>query len=125
MDFKNISRLLKLDQIADHLIGLIETRLALTKLELKEEVARIGAKIIAVAIATFLFFMFMAFISLSIGVFINRQLSSEYLGFVIVAAFYALVLLILILFKVPGYIQYRLKKNLTSHSTNNPKQNND
>ena len=47
-------KFLKIDAIIENLTGLIETRLELAKMELKEELAKFGARIIALVIFAFL-----------------------------------------------------------------------
>jgi len=112
METKEKSRLfkfLKVDAIIEHLTGLIEARLALAKLELKEEVSKIGARIIAGIVIAFLLVMIIIFLSLALSTWINSMLDSEYVGYFIVTGFYLLTLILLISFKAHIWLQEKIE----------------
>ena len=105
-------RFLKIDVIIEHLTGLIEARLELAKLEIKEEVAKVGARIIAGVVMAFLLVMIIIFLSLSLATLGNSLLDSQYWGYFIVTGFYLLILLLLILFKVHVRLQKAIENML-------------
>ena len=103
MDTQEKSRLfkfLKIDSILENLTGLIEARLELAKLEIKEEVAKVGAMIIAGVVFSFLAVMIVIFFSMSAATFINSLMGSKWTGYALVTGFYLVILVLLIVFKV-------------------------
>lgn len=105
-------KFLRFDAIIEHLTGLIEAKLELVKLELKEEVARTGARIIAGVVFSFLLIMIVIFMSLAMATFINQLLGNSYVGYFIVTSFYILVLVLLIAFKVHIWLQLKIEAML-------------
>ncbi|HMP98583.1 MAG TPA: phage holin family protein [Cyclobacteriaceae bacterium] len=78
----------------------IEARIALIKLEIKEEIAGVMARAMMALMLLFTFSMFFLFLNLGIALYLNGLFPEyPYLGFIIVAVFYLLVLLILIVLK--------------------------
>ena len=57
-------KFLRIDAIIENLTGLIEARLELAKIEIKEEVAKTGARIIAGVVFSLLLVMIVIFIIL-------------------------------------------------------------
>ena len=112
METQERSRLfkfLRIDAIIENLTGLIEARLELAKLEVKEEVAKIGARIIAGVVFSFLLVMIVIFLSIALAAWLNSLLSSMYLGFAIIAGFYLLVLVLLVAFKAHVWLQQKIE----------------
>lgn len=105
-------KFLRFDAIIEHLTGLIEAKLELVKLELKEEVARTGARIIAGVVFSFLLVMIVIFMSLAMATFINQLLGNSYAGYFIVTGFYILVMVLLIAFKVHIWLQLKIEAML-------------
>ena len=105
-------KFLKIDAIIENLTGLIEARLELAKIEIKEEVAKTGARIITGIVLAFLAVMIVIFLSMSLATWLNYMLDSVYLGYVIVTAFYLLVLVLLIVFKVHVWLQQKIEAML-------------
>lgn len=102
-------KFLKIDSIIENLTGLVETRLALAKIELKEELAKIGARIIAMVIFSFLGVMIVIFFSFWMARLLNYFLDSMWAGFAIVTGGYFLILVLLIVFKVHIVLQNKLE----------------
>lgn len=105
-------KFLRLDAIIDNLTGLIETRLELAKIEIKEEVAKIGARIISGVVLAFLGVLIIIFFSFSLATWFNSLLDSIYLGYVIVTGFYLVVFLLLILLKAHVWLQQKIESGL-------------
>jgi Putative Actinobacterial Holin-X, holin superfamily III len=115
METKEKSKLfkfLRLDAIIEHLTGLIEARLELAKLEIREEVAKVGARIISTIVLVFLLVMIIIFLSFSIATWLNSLTDSVYLGYFIVTGFYVLVLVLLIIFNVRIRLQQKIEDML-------------
>ena len=115
MDNQEKSKLfkfLKIDSIIENLTGLLEARLELAKIEIKEEVAKIGARIIAGVVFAFLAVMVVIFFSMWLATFLNSVIESEWAGYALVTGFYFLVLILLIVFKVHVVLQNKIEDAL-------------
>lgn len=94
----SILKLLKLDSLFDSVSAYIEARIALVKLEIKEEIAGVMARVLMALMLFFTFSMFFMFLNLGLALYINI-LFPEYpfVGFLLISAFYLLILLVLII----------------------------
>jgi hypothetical protein len=102
-------KFLRIDAILENLTGLIEARMELAKLEIKEEVAKVGARIIAGVVLAFLLVMIIIFMSITLATWLNYLLGSVFFGYLIVTGFYLLVLALLIAFKVHVWLQQKIE----------------
>ena len=102
-------KFLRIDAIIENLTGLIEARLELAKLELKEEIAKAGARIIAGVVLAFLLVMIIIFVSITLAAWLNYLLGSMFFGYLIVTGFYLLVLVLLIAFKAHIWLQQKIE----------------
>jgi pheromone shutdown protein TraB len=84
----------------------------LAKLEIKEEAAKVGARIVAAIVFSFLLVMIIIFFSLSIATLLNTVLESMFLGYVIITGFYSLVLVLLVAFKAHIWLQQKIEDGL-------------
>jgi hypothetical protein len=94
-----ILKFLHLDDIINSLSGYVEARVELIKIEIREEVAGIlsrGLMIMLIFMIGFLFFLFLCF---GLAQYLNTLLESQFAGYLIVALFFGLVLLVLLLFR--------------------------
>lgn len=105
-------KFLKIDSIIENLTGLIETRLELAKIELKEELAKIAARVIAMVVFSFLAVMIIIFFSIWLATFLNSVLASMWAGYAIVTGFYLLILILLIVFRVHIILQEKIEAAL-------------
>jgi len=107
-------KLFKLDGLVNNLTGYVETRIELLKYEIKEDMAKAIARISLVLLTALLFTFFLLFISVSIAIKIGESLGN-FAGFGIVAGFYFLVMLIIILFResISNSIEEKIKKHIT------------
>ena len=81
--------------IIQHVIGLVETKIALAKIEVKEEVSSIVSKLVVAIVMSVIAFFIWFFICLALGMYLNQVLNSGYLGILIIAALHLLVFLFL------------------------------
>ena len=102
-------KFLRIDAIIENLTGLIEARLELAKLELKEEIAKAGARIIAGIVLAFLLVMIIIFVSITLAAWLNYLLDSMFFGYLILTGFYLLVLVLLIAFKAHKWLQQKIE----------------
>lgn len=96
----SILKLLKLDSLFDSASAYIEARIALVKLEIKEEIAGVMARALMALMLFFTFSMFFLFLNLGLALYINMLFPEyPYMGFLLISAFYLLTLLVLIILK--------------------------
>jgi uncharacterized membrane protein YqjE len=91
---ETILKFLQLDNIMSHLTGYVEARIELMKIEIKEDVARAISKAAVFLMIFFAATLFVLFISIAIAVKIGER-TGFFTGFAIVAAFYAVVGIVL------------------------------
>lgn len=109
-----ILKLLKLDGLVDSLTGYVEGRIELMKYELKEDLARGLAKVSLLFLAALLFTFFLIFISVAIAFKLSESMG-EFTGFGIVAGFYLLLLIGIVLFRnsISRSLEKKLKNLIT------------
>ena len=95
----DILKLLKLDNLFENLVGYIETKVDYYKIQFKEELARALAILIFIYCISLVLVLFLIFISFGAVVLINHLLSSQYLGFVIIACIYLVLAVIMYLYR--------------------------
>ncbi|SHI00859.1 Putative Holin-X, holin superfamily III [Chryseolinea serpens] len=94
----SILKFLKLDTLIEHLTGFVETRIELMKLEIKEEVAKAMARVLILGLLMAVFTLFIMLISMAVAFKIGESLGAS-VGFAIVAGFYLLVGVLLVLMR--------------------------
>lgn len=97
---ETILKLLKLDSLLDSLTGYFEGRIELMKYEIKEDLARGLAKVSLVMLAALLFTFFLIFISVAVAFKLSESLG-QFGGFGVVAGFYFVLLVMIILLRNP------------------------
>ena len=122
-DKKGLFSFLNFDSIIDNLSGYVEKRLALFKIEMKEDLAGVGAKLVIVLVLSLSLFMIIMFLSIACAMLLNNILGSESLGFFIVAGFYFIIFLGFLLLKDQSRFEVKLK-NIFLEMFNNDKDEN-
>jgi uncharacterized membrane protein YqjE len=96
-DKKGFLNLLGLGNIIDNIKGLIDTRLQLIKLELKEDLSKAFANaLIGLVLAGILFFA-LFLISIGLSIYFGELVDNYIYGFMIMASIYILLFFILLL----------------------------
>ncbi len=88
MDTKGVLKFLKLDNISEHLSGYVEDRIELLKLELQEDTASVGAKILLFTVMLIFGLFFILFISVALAIFLNSVFDHDFVGYLIMAGIY-------------------------------------
>lgn len=104
-----ILKFLRLDALIDNLSGYVETRVALVKIEVREEVANILSRGLVIMLIIMVGFLCMLFLSLAGAQYLNTVLESAYAGYVIVALVFGFILLLLLVFR-KGFFKMFEKK---------------
>lgn len=119
---ESILKLLKLDTLIENLTGYVETRIELTKIEIKEDLAKGLAKVGVFALIGAVLALFIILISVAVAYLLAKSVGT-FGGFAIVAGFYLLLALLLFAFKdaITEKLQDQLiqimKKNKKSNVT--------
>jgi len=85
----------KMDGVIEHIKGYVETKIQLFKMEALEWASRIIASLIFVILLFFSFIMMLIFGSIAVGNYINQLFNNSYAGFVIIALFYLVMVIVL------------------------------
>lgn len=104
----------KLDGLVNNLTGYVETRIELLKYEIKEDMAKAISKLAIVLLVALLFTFFLLFASVSIAIKIGEAWGT-FAGFGIVAGFYLLLLLIILIFRdsISKNMEAKIKEHIT------------
>ncbi len=94
-----ILKFLRLESVVEHLSGYVESKVALVKMEIREEVAHVIAKGIIAMVLLLFGFMFLLFLSIGVAHYVNIYFEGAYAGFLLVGGFYGLVFLMLVIFR--------------------------
>jgi hypothetical protein len=91
-----------LDEINDikkDVLEYIEVKLDLIRLHTAENLSRIFSNVAIIAVAGYLLFLIVIFLSFAAGFFIGSRLNSTELGFLCVAGFYFLLLILFLAYR--------------------------
>src|SRR5690242_19193839 len=111
---ETLLKFLKLDGLVNNLTGYVETRIELLKYEIKEDMAKAIARVSLLLLLSLFFTFFLMFISISVAVKIGESLGT-FAGFGIVAGFYLILMLIIVIFREP--ISKNLENKIKTHIT--------
>lgn len=109
-----IFKFLRIDNLVEHVSGYVESRVALLKIEIQEDLAQVISK--GLVMGALFLFMFLCLLFLSIGVALYLNLwFANYAGFWIVGGFYLFILALLFAFRkkihqvMSGYMARAIK----------------
>ncbi|GHM99975.1 hypothetical protein WSM22_14650 [Cytophagales bacterium WSM2-2] len=116
MDLKDsIFKFLRLDGLINSLSGYLETRFELLKMEVREEIVKVVAHGLTIGGSILLALLFLVFFSIGLASYISVSLGKSYAGYWIVSGGYALICLMVILFRkniedaIERYLKERAK----------------
>jgi hypothetical protein len=114
--------MLKISEIVQTIKGIVEARIGLVRQEIQDEFVGILSRLILLIVIGSMLLLVFLFLSLSLAFFLSQVTKSPYLGFLIVALMYFLVVLVLVLsrdsLKIQEKIQGLLKEFI--FQMNNP-----
>jgi uncharacterized membrane protein YqjE len=110
---ETLLKFFKLDGLIDTMTSYVETRINLLKYEIREEMAEVIAAALLYFVVGIFFFIFVLIGSVAIAVVIGGEIGYSW-SFTIVAAFYLVVAITLLVFRksIEEQIEARLKKIL-------------
>jgi uncharacterized membrane protein YqjE len=92
-------KLFDLDKLINTLTGYIETRIELLKIDAKESLSVVVTKIVTLSLISVVGIFILFFLFMGLSGLLNQLLESQYLGYLIVAGFFGLVLLAIVALK--------------------------
>jgi uncharacterized membrane protein YqjE len=110
---ETLLKFFKLDGLLDNLTGYIETRVELMKHEIKEDVAKVMAKLALILVAGSFIALFILFASVAIAMLLSETWGTT-IGFAIVGGGYLLITVFIIIFRhtLSRLLEKQLKKIL-------------
>lgn len=116
-DYKKLLSFLKVDSIFDDVIAIIEAKVELLKIELKEEAAKAASKIISAIFLGIMVFLIVIFLSITTATLLNYLLESTFWGYAIITGFYILLLVGFKIFKVGKKLEIKIEASLNNLNT--------
>jgi len=98
------------DSLIDTFLRYFEKRIELVKIEVKEEVAAVGSKLIIGLVTGFLLLFLLLFLSILSASLLNEIYSSEYIGYLYVSAFYIVLVLVIQISRKAANLDSKLEK---------------
>jgi hypothetical protein len=86
----------KSTHLLDNLMGYIDTRIDIIRLEIQEKLKTAFVGLIHAVLLGFIGLMTLIFVSIFLGLLLNELLDSSFWGFGIVALFYVIILVVLV-----------------------------
>ena len=103
-------------KLIKNLIGFLETKIEIIKLDIKEEFSEVVSKMVMFMIALFLLFSTIMFASITLANYLNHLFSSNFIGHGIIAIFYLLLIGLIYLMKdkkvLKKFVSNQIKKHL-------------
>lgn len=111
-----MSELSHAQKLVKNLIGYLETKIELIKLDIREEFAEILSKIVVFMIIILLFFAMVLFGSLTLANYFNHLYSSSFAGYGILTLGYILLIIVIYLMRnsriLQNFVANQIKKHL-------------
>ena len=96
-----IFKFLKIDNLISNLSGYIESRIALFKIEMQEDIARVLAKSLVYVVIMFFGFLFLVFFSIGLAHYLNSFFAKPFAGYWIVSGIYLMIFFMFLIFQKP------------------------
>ena len=105
-----MAKIFNVERLLETVSEYVKVKFDLLKVDLIKRISGLAALIITFVTVFMLGLFLLGFASLTLGSFLNEMLTSAYLGYLIVTAFYVLLLFVVILFLKSGRLQSFLEK---------------
>lgn len=92
-------KFLKLDALIDNVVGYLEARVELMKMEVREEVATVLTRGLVIMVLFLVGFLCVLFLSLGLAQYLNTFFEGEYAGYMLTAGLFGIILLVLVLLR--------------------------
>lgn len=94
-----IFKFLRLDNLMENVSGYLEARVALIKIEVREEVVKVLSRGIILITILFLAVLFLFFLSFGLAEFLNSVFEDSFSGYWVVGGFYGFSFLLVLIFR--------------------------
>lgn len=115
----SLIKFLRLDNLISNLTGYVEAQVKLAKLEVRDEVAKILSRGLMIGTVLLFAFLFLLFFSVGMAHYLNGIFEQPFIGYWIVAGFYALPCLLFLVFN--RMISAHFEKYFANHLRNKNK----
>lgn len=113
MDARGVLKFLKLENISEHLSGYVEDRIELLKLELQEDAASVGARVLIFMVILILGLFGLLFASMALAILLNNVLDHSFTGYLIVSGVYLVFLMVVFALKNNNSVKNVLNKTIS------------
>jgi len=107
-----LPKILKIDQLIDHISNYIQVRLDLAKADMLGQLSGVIAGVFSLLLVLFFLAFFCLFVSFGLAILLNDWLGSNYIGYLIVAGFYAILFVLAIVLTKSGVLKEKIKESL-------------
>ncbi len=96
---------MKIDALIDAIIDFLKVKFEIVKVDIIEKLSALVANVVVFMLAFSIFMFFLVFFSFFVATLLNEQLDSMFWGYAIVAGFYLLIVIIMLIMLRSGKIQ--------------------
>lgn len=121
--FDSLGKMLNVNEFVANLTGYIENRLALAKVEIRQEISEAISQLIYFLIIAFVGVMGLIMTSVALGAFLNFILNSQFLGYLIVAFLYITTFGLLVRFREHPTVKGNINNTISRFFKDKNKQN--
>ncbi len=107
-------KLLKIDALIEAIINFLKVKFEIVKVDIIEKLSALVANVVVFMIAFSIFMFFLIFFSFFMATMLNEQLESMFWGYGIVASFYLLIVIIMLILLKSGKIQGLIERAIIS-----------
>ena len=115
---EGLAKFLKLDGLIENLLGYVEARVKLLKVEVREEISKVITRALLFGAIALLAFLFIIFFSIAVALFLNQFLKNNYAGFLLVSGFYLVLFILALAFRKTMY--HKLEQLFNEHLQHKP-----
>ena len=113
---KILTELSKPQKLVKNLIGFLETKIELIKLDIRDEFSEVLSKLVVFIVVIFLLFSAIMFASITLANYLNQLFSSTFIGYGVMAIFYLLLIGLIYLLRdnkvLKRFVNDQIKKYL-------------
>lgn len=96
-----IFKFLRLENLIENLTGYVEARVALIKIEIREEVVKVLSRGVILVFIIFLGSLFLLFLSLAGAHYLNMLFNNSYAGFLVISLAYGVLFALVMILRKP------------------------
>jgi hypothetical protein len=115
---EEIANYLKIGELRENIAKYVEAKFALVVYDFEDRIENVFIKLLYLVIKIVLLSMFFVFLGITFAIYLNNQLSSSYIGYVVVAGFFLILFLGVLFLKnsiLRGLKKYAKNINASTH----------